>query len=151
MAGVLHSWCRVHFLLHHSRRQTMPDCPAVTNDKFDGRVKAMTARSPHGVAVLPPPPTAQVVCGGTRGSPCGHPVPHPLPSDGFSIHGGHWPETPFSLRAAKRPCPNCVTLSTFLSGRPSTKKSFCSARGSPGVLWSMIPSEGPGSRLVLSL
>ena len=31
----------------------MPGCPAVTDDKFDWWVRAMTARSPHGMAVFP--------------------------------------------------------------------------------------------------
>lgn len=110
----------------------MPDCPAVTNDKFDGRVKAMTARSPHGVAVLPPPPTAQVVCGGTRGSPCGHPVPHPLPSDGFSIHGGHWPETPFSLRLQNAHVLIASPSPHFLVAALPRRRAFAQPEARPG-------------------
>lgn len=31
LAGISHGWCCVYFLLHHTRRRIMSDCPAITD------------------------------------------------------------------------------------------------------------------------
>lgn len=112
LAGIFHSWCCVYFLLHHSRRRIMSDCPSIIDDKFDYWVKLMTASRLHWKAMY-----------------VDIQFPINFSCNGFSIHWGCLPETLISLEVAKWWFPNCIIPSTFISGRSSVEKSFCSSKG----------------------
>lgn len=120
LAGIFRSWCCVYFLLRHSRRHIMSDCPTLTDDKCDYQVS---------VGRLCFPFWLQWSVGVTLGLLRDTKFPVNFSSNGFSLHWGCSPETLISLEVAKWWFPNCIIPSTFISGHSSMEKRFCSSKG----------------------